>query len=226
MFFQDRIDAAKKLASALEHYKAAPDTVILAIPRGSLEMGYQLSQDLNLPLDIVVTKKIPAPENEEYAIGAVAPDGEVMMSQEIISAYNVPSSYIEEAKKKLLEKMHERYERYRREISQQDESKIPSFKGKTVIIVDDGIATGFTMKAAIHYLKREKVKKVVVAVPVSAPDSAQEIKSMVDELICLDTPAFFGAVGQFYENFPQVSDEEAANFLKKAAEEREKSEKE
>ncbi|MBU0668285.1 phosphoribosyltransferase [Patescibacteria group bacterium] len=214
MHFEDRIEAAKQLVPKLEKYKNATATYILAIPRGSLEMGYELSKTLHLPLDIVVTRKIPAPGNEEYAIGSVAPDGGTLLNEEAVRGYGISPEYINNEKDRLLVEIKRRYKMYR---APADNNIIPSFTGKTVIIIDDGIATGFTMKAAISYLRREKVKKIVVAVPVAAPDTAKEIADMVDEFICLSTPMFFAAVGQFYENFPQVSDEEAANFLKKAA---------
>lgn len=214
MHFADRIDAARELAPKLAHYKNARDTYILAIPRGSLQMGYELSKILHLPLDIVVTKKVPHPQNEEYAIGAIAPDGEVLLNP--AEAARTSPAYIEETKGELLEEIKRRYHMYRKNMGTPDAGNIPSFRGKTVIIIDDGIATGFTMKAAILYLQRQKAAKIVVAVPVAAPDSAREIATMADELICLDTPVFFAAVGQFYEEFPQVSDEEAAAFLGKA----------
>jgi putative phosphoribosyl transferase len=220
MNFTDRIDAAKKLIPYLSRYKNAKDTYILAIPRGSLEMGYELSKALNLPLDIVVTKKIPAPGNEEYAIGAIAPDGGTLLNNEVVQYYDVPKSYIEDVKAELIEKIQFRYKSYRKGLKNaphvDPKTQIPSFNDKTVIIIDDGIATGFTMKAAIEYLRRDGVKKIVVAVPVAAPDSASEIEKIVDEFICLDKPLFFAAVGQFYDNFNQVSDEEAAEFLSMA----------
>lgn len=208
MTFKDRLDAAGQLVPKLSHYKDKPDTVILAIPRGALQMGYPLSQQLNLPLDIVVTKKIPAPGNEEYAIGAITPDGEALLNEEVVSSMHISEGYIEGVKKNLTKKIESRYKKY--------DQEIPSFKDKTVIIIDDGIATGFTMQAAIKYLRREGVRRIVVAVPVAAPDSAKTIKEMVDEFICLSIPPFFGAVAQFYEIFPQVEDEEAIDFLKKS----------
>lgn len=216
MIFRDRIDAARKLAPRLEKYKDAPDTLILAIPRGSLQMGYELAGLLNLPLDIVVTKKIPAPGNEEYAIGSIGPDGVALLNESEVKAYAIPDSYLKAIKKKLMEEIRRRYAIYRKSLQAAGGNAIPDFGGKTVILIDDGIATGFTIKAAIGYLKREKVKRLVVAVPVSAADSAGEIKSMVDEFICLSEPFFFSAVGQFYEYFPQVSDEEAVRYLERA----------
>ena len=231
MTFKDRFDAARKLAPKLNKYKNAPDTVILAIPRGSLEMGYELSGILNLPLDIVVTKKIPAPGNEEYAIGSIGPDGEALLNEDEVKAYGIPDSYLEAIKSKLMEDINRRYATYRKNLTSAHPADktavapeaakgpaniIPDFAGKTVILIDDGIATGFTMKAAIQYLKRNNIKKLIVAVPVAASDSAQQIKYMVDEFICLSVPFFFAAVGQFYEYFPQVTDEQAADYLEKA----------
>lgn len=210
MVFKDRFDAAQKLLPYLLKYKGADSTVILAIPRGSLQIGYELSHALQLPLDIIATKKIPAPMNEEYAIGSIDPDGIPLLNGEEVARYSISNTYLDGIKKSLLTAIQKRYTYYR------GEEKIPSFRDKTVILVDDGIATGYTIKAAIAYLRRNGVSKLVVAVPVSAADSAKEIKNLVDELICLSTPLFFEAVGEFYEQFPQVSDEEARQFLQRA----------
>jgi putative phosphoribosyl transferase len=210
MRFKDRIDAAEKLLPHLKKYASAKDTIIAAIPRGSLQMGFELHKELNLPLDIVVTKKIPYPGNEEYAIGSIGPGGEVLLNKNEIGYSQISDEYLKKQKEELTAEIKKRYALYR------GTPEIPSFKGKTVILIDDGIATGFTMKAAVEYLKHTQAAKIVVAVPVSAVDAAHEIKELADEFICLDTPAFFYAVGQFYENFPQVSDEEAKKYLEKS----------
>lgn len=208
MLFEDRFDAARKLAPLLDHYKGAPDTILVAIPRGALEIGYELARLLKLPLDIVVTKKIPAPGNEEYAIGALSPDGKVLFNEYAVNAYGISEAYRKKVSAKLLKEIHERYKRYR------GTEELPSFKGKTVLLLDDGIATGFTVKAAIQYLKRAGVIKVVVAVPVAAKESAQEIEHLADEFICYAKPEDFMAVAQFYRFFPQVSDKQK-NISKK-----------
>jgi predicted phosphoribosyltransferase len=205
--FKDRKEAAEKLSITLKGYKEQKDAILLAIPRGALEMGEILRERLKLPLDIVVTKKIGAPGNEEFAIGVVDPEGNFSYDEGVLASYGIPMSYIKEEAERLKHVIKRRYEDYRG-------SPIPpDLKGKMVIVVDDGIATGRTTEAAIDYLKRQKVKKVVLAVPVSAVDSASRLEKKVDEFICLERPLDFYAVGQFYENFPQVSDEEAIRIL-------------
>ena len=219
MRYQNRIEAAQRLLPLLKKYSDAPDTVVLAIPRGALQIGAVLARELHLPLDIVVTKKIPAPGNEEYAIGAIAPDGEILLNEEMVRMYALPEGYLKGVAGKLMTDIERRYHTYRAKRSSGEpvnsglDSMYPDLAGKTVILTDDGIATGFTMKAAIEYLYRQKVKKIIVAVPVSSPDSAEEIKKIADEFVCPYLPAVFSAVAQFYDEFPQVSDEEAAQYL-------------
>jgi len=205
--YRDRVDAARKLMPALQKYKGKKDVLILAIPRGALEMGAVLRDELKIPLDIVVTKKIGAPGNEEYAIGSVAPDGSVEVNQDAMGLYGIPQSYIDDEAQRLKHVIKRRYEDYR------GDPNPPDLKGKTVIVVDDGIATGFTTMAAIQYIRKQNPKKIILAVPVSASDSYKKLKSAVDEMICLDVRDDFFAVGQFYEVFNQVSDEQAKKLL-------------
>ncbi|MBU0577921.1 phosphoribosyltransferase [Patescibacteria group bacterium] len=205
--YKDRYDAAKKLIPELEKYKGNKDAIILAIPRGALELGVVLRDELSLPLDIVVTKKIGAPGNEEYAIGSVGPDGESQISKEATTAYGIPQEYIDDEAQRLKHVIKRRYEDYR------GDKELPDLKDKIVIVVDDGIATGFTTLAAVQYIRRQKAKKIVLAVPVAATDSYEKLKKEVDEMICLDVREDFFAVGQFYQTFGQVSDDEAKKML-------------
>ncbi|MBU1018057.1 phosphoribosyltransferase [Patescibacteria group bacterium] len=205
--FKDRYDAAKKLLPELEKYKGKKDVIILAIPRGALEMGAVLRDELKVPLDIVVTKKIGAPGNDEYAIGSVAPDGSVQVNQKVLSAYGIPQSHIDDEAKRLKHVIKRRYEDYR------GDPIPPDLKNKIVIIVDDGIATGFTTSAAIHYIRSQKPKKIILAVPVAAADSYEKLKKEVDEIICPEIRDDFYAVGQFYDEFSQVEDEDAKRLL-------------
>lgn len=207
--FHDRFEAGRKLAEKLKRYRNAENTVILAVPRGALEIGYELSKALGLPLDIVVAKKIGAPLNPEYAIGAVDPDGGIHLNKQEIEAYGITAEFIEKEKARLREEIQRKYIDYRGKVEQ-------DLKGKTVILTDDGIATGFTMKAAIDYLKKKEVKKIVLAVPAAAPDSVKKLEPEVDEVVTLEKPVFFAAVGQFYEVFNQISDEEAKRYLNMA----------
>jgi len=205
--FKDRYDAAKKILPKLARYKEKKDVIILAIPRGALEMGVVLRDELKAPLDIVVTKKIGAPGNDEYAIGSVAPDGSVQINQEVLSAYGIPQSYIDDEAKRLKRVIKRRYEDYR------GDPIPPALKNKIVIVVDDGIATGFTTSAAIRYIRDQEPKKIILAVPVAATDSYEKLKKEVDEMICLEARDDFYAVGQFYDAFSQVEDDEAKRLL-------------
>ena len=205
--FTDRRQAAERLADALKKYKDDKNAVLLAIPRGALEIGEVLRNKLNLPLDIVVTKKIGAPGNEEFAIGVVDPEGNTICNEDNIAAYGIPMSYVQDEAQRLKHVIKRRYEDYR------GSAEPPEVKGKICIVIDDGIATGHTTEAAVQYLKHQKAGKVVLAVPVSASDTAEKLKKEADEFICLEKPSDFYAVGQFYENFPQVSDEEAIRIL-------------
>ena len=206
--FIDRFDAGEKLAKALSAYNGRKDVIILAIPRGALQIGKVLHERLGAPLDIIVTKKIPHPMSEEYAIGAVGPDGEYFVTP---AAMEAGEAYIERERKRIGELVEEKYRRYR------GEKQKPDLKGKIVIIVDDGIATGSTMLAALHVIKKQKPAKVVVAVPVGPPDSIARMKAEADEVICLMQPDMFMAIGQFYENFIQVEDEEAIAILEECS---------
>jgi len=205
--FKDRQDAANQLAPKLMKYKGGKDAIILAIPRGALQMGAILRDKLDLPLDIVVTKKIGAPGNEEYAIGAVDPDGEKQVNKDVILYYKIPQSYIDDEAQRLRHVIKRRYEDYR------GNPNPPDLKDKICIVVDDGIATGFTTLASVQYIRRQKPKKIVLAVPVSSVDAHEKLKKEVDEMICLNVREDFFAVGQFYDIFPQVEDEEAIRLL-------------
>lgn len=205
--FENRREAAELLAEKLKSYRGNPEAVILAIPRGALQIGDVLREKLNLPLDIVVTKKIGAPGNEEFAIGVVDPDGHATCNENVLAAYGIPMSYVEDEAKRLRHVIKRRYEDYR------GSPVPPNFKGKICIVVDDGIATGHTTEAAIDYLKGQKAAKIVLAVPVSAVDAASRLEKKADVFICLERPEDFYAVGQFYRDFPQVSDEEAQQIL-------------
>lgn len=202
--FLNRIDAAKRLLPHLKKYEGLDDTLLLAIPRGALEIGAYLRDELHLPLDIVMTKKIGAPGNEEYAIGAVDPDGNVYLNEEAW----IPPHYIEKKAEELKKIIVWRMESYR------GKRPFPDIEGKTLIIVDDGIATGLTTIAACRYLRAKGPAKIILAVPVGAPDSIRKLEKEVDALICLDLPEEFYAVGAFYQDFPQVSDEEAIRLLR------------
>ncbi len=202
--FKDRFDAARQLAKKLEKYKGE-DGVVLAIPRGGLQTGFVIAKELKMPLDIILTKKIGYPGNEEYAIGAVSLKGRVLTSDAYVS-----KEYIERETKrlrKILEKRHEMYVGTREPID---------LKDKIAIIVDDGIATGNTMQAAVELARESRPKKIVVAVPVAPPRGVELLKEIADEVVCINVEADFFAIAEFYENFWQVEDEEAIRLLHEA----------
>lgn len=204
--FKDRYDAGEQLARALGRYAGKKDVIILAIPRGALQMGEVLHKLLGAPLDIIVTKKIPHPANKEYAIGAVGQGGEYFLTE---GAIGVEPEYISDQKEKLAAAVDAKYRRYRGDMP------VPDLKGKTVILLDDGLATGSTMLAAIHVVRKQKPKWIVVAVPVSPPDTAKVVEGEADEFICLAKPPVFYAIGMFYGNFVQVEDEEAIAIFRR-----------
>lgn len=203
--FKDRSDAGKKLATLLTPH-VGTDAIILAIPRGGVIVGDMVARTLKLPLDIVVTRKIGAPGNEEYAIGAIDIDGAGTFNEKEVAA--VDKKWLEETTAKERGEAERRFALYRG-------TRGPlELKGKTAIIVDDGIATGLTIKVAIQYVKKLGAERVIVASPVASLETMKELAQMAETKILTASPLFF-AVGQFYENFPQVSDEEVMMILKK-----------
>lgn len=207
MIFKNRQDAGQKLAKKLKEFKNQKDTILLALPRGGVVVAFVIAQELNLPLDLVVPRKIGAPFHEEYAIGAITETGKGIFDRAAIDSLNVSQEYLDEKVEQEKKEAQRRLKAYR-------QNRPPlNLIGKNVIIIDDGIATGLTMQAAIESVKQKKAKKIIVAVPVSANDSLKKIKSQVDQVICLDTPLFFGAVGAFYEDFSQTEDQEVINLM-------------
>lgn len=207
--FADREDAGRRLASKLTD-ESVPVDIVLAIPRGGLPVGRIVADSLGVPLDIVVSSKIGAPQNPEYAIGAAASDGSVWLDQDTIDRLGVSSDYIEREQAREAEIAREKAETYRGDRSS------PSLEGKSVVIVDDGVATGATAISAINLVKAKDAARVVLAVPVGPPGTISELESIADAVISVLTPSQFSAVGQFYMEFGQVSDEEAASLLRES----------
>lgn len=208
MLYKDRRDAGKKLASLLMHYKDREDTLVLALPRGGVVVGHEVAKELHCPLDIIIIRKIGAPMQPELAIGAISETGAVVLNQDIISAYGISERYIKKEISKQREEISRRISLYR------GGRGIISVNRKIIILVDDGVATGATIKAAIETLKGGNISRLVAALPVSSVGTEKEIKNMVDEWVCLKTPWDFMAVGGYYEDFTQVTDEEVARLLK------------
>ncbi len=206
--FRDRIDAGRQLAKVLKTYREQNDGIILALPRGGVVVGAEVARVLELPLDIVVPRKIGAPGNEEFAIGAIAETGEGIFNDAAIATFGISKEYIAKTVTK------ERAEAERRMRVYRGNRPPLDLKGKIALLVDDGVATGLTMKAAIASARKRDATRIVVAVPVGAPDSIDALKKIVDTVVCLHVPEFFSAVGQFYEEFAQTTDEEVIEKLK------------
>jgi predicted phosphoribosyltransferase len=206
-YFADRIDAGKRLAEALADFHGK-NAVVLSIPRGGVVVGYEIAAALVLPLDVIVPRKLGAPGNPEFAIGAVAEDGSMVLDDNVVAYLGVSRSYIEQ------ESERQRAEIARRMTLYREDAPAAEVRGKDVIVVDDGIATGSTMKAALLSVKNRGAKSVTVAVPVGPPHTIQELTRHSDRVVCLYTPEYFEAIGQFYEDFSQTSDEEVIRLLK------------
>jgi len=209
--FIDRRDAGIKLAQRLTKYRGQKGVLVLALPRGGAVTGFEIARSLGVPLDVLIVRKIGFPGQLELAIGAVSETGAVVLNGSIISSYGVSEDYVKKEISRQKEEISRRVKLYRKGES------ISKLEGKTIILVDDGVATGATVKAAIATLKKEKITKLILALPVGPPEAAAELKEMVDDFICLEVPAYFGAVGAFYGDFTQVSDDEVVEMLGRSA---------
>ncbi|RRJ28964.1 phosphoribosyltransferase [Halocatena pleomorpha] len=209
MSFADRTEAGHRLGTELTERGVGGD-IVLAIPRGGLPLGRAVADTLDLPLDIVVAKKIGAPHNPEYAIGAVASDGSVWLNEDAIETLDIDTAYLDGERTEMATAAREKEQRYR------GDREPPTIEGKTVLIVDDGIATGATVRACIERLTNAGTDRVVLAVPVGSPQTIDALRSMVDTVVCLETPPNFRAVGQFYDRFDQVQDEQAMTYLNRS----------
>lgn len=207
--FYDRIDAGEKLAKKLVKYRPS-HPIILGMPRGGVVVAYAIARALQAPLDIIVARKLGAPDQPEFAIGAIAPNDIVVWNEEALSYINLNETIKQQLIATEQKEMQRRLKIYRGNL-------VPlSLQDKVVIIVDDGIATGQSALAAIKSVRKMKPKKIILAVGVAAADSLTLLQSEVDELICLATPEPFYAVGEWYENFAQVEDQEVIELLQKA----------
>jgi len=207
--FVDRHEAGKILAEQLKQYAKSDNTIVLALPRGGVPVAYEIAKILSLPLDVFIVRKLGVPGHEELAMGAIATGGITVFNDEIVHSLNIPKYAIDQVIQS------EKQELQRRDLIYRDNRPFPSLEGKTIILVDDGIATGATMRAAIKALQQQKPANIVIAVPVAAFSTCEEMAKLVDKIVCPLMPHEFYAVGVWYENFSQTSDEEVFELLKK-----------
>ena len=204
MIFKDRVDAAEKLVKKLEGIKKE-NPIILAIPRGGVVTGDVIAKTLSLPLDIIVSRKIGAPHNPELAIGAVVHDGSFFPNSDLINTLGISKKYLDEQIAEQLEEIERRLAKFRGR-------KDYDLKNKTVVLVDDGIATGATVFVAVEWIKKQKPKRIIVAIPVGPRDTIERL-SKIAEVVVLYDPIIFGAVGEFYHSFDQVEDYQVAEIM-------------
>lgn len=209
-FFNDRVDAGKKLAKELSKYANRSDVLILALPRGGVPVAFEVAKELNVKMDVFIVRKLGVPGNEELAMGAIASDNILVLNEDVIRSFQIPERVIDKVAENELKELGRRERAYRG-----DRPK-PEIKGMTVILIDDGLATGATMRAAAAALKTKNPAKIVVAVPTAARDTCEFFGREVDEVICVATPEPFYGVGAWYEDFSQTTDKEVCELLDKA----------
>ncbi len=211
--FTDRADAGRQLAQKLLHLKEA-DPLVLAVPRGGVPVGFEVAKALNAPLDLILVRKIGAPFQPELALGAVV-DGEhaeTVLNKELVAALDLPKNFLRDETERQLAEIERRRKAYL------GDRPRPKIAGRSAIVVDDGIATGATIRAALHAVRRNAPKRLVLATPVAPPDTVERLRPDADELVCLETPENFFAIGQFYLDFTQLADEDVTDILRRAHE--------
>ncbi|MBD2515414.1 phosphoribosyltransferase [Nostoc sp. FACHB-973] len=211
MLFKDRRFAGQVLARELAAYGNRSDVVVLGLPRGGVPVAFEVAKALNAPLDVLVVRKLGVPDQEELAMGAIASGGVRILNQHIINLVNISDEVIARVA------VQEERELGRREQVYRDNYPFPDLRGRTVILVDDGLATGATMWAAIVAVRKQQPAAIIIAVPVAARETYQQLEPEVDQIACVSTPSPFYSVGLWYENFPQTTDEEVRELLIEAA---------
>jgi len=209
--FANREEAGRQLAEKLDKYAGRDDVIVLGLPRGGVPVAYEVAKRLRAPLDVFIVRKLGVPGFEELAAGAIASGGVRVLNEEVVRAIPYADDAIEAVTAKETTELERREQIYR------EGRPPPELRGRIAILVDDGLATGATMRAAVKALRQRGTAKIVVAVPVGPPDTCREITEEADETICLSTPHFFQAVGQYYEDFSQTSDEDVRELLSQAA---------
>jgi len=211
--FTDRKDAGRQLAGRLEGYRGKK-ALVLAIPRGGIVVAQEIAKSIGADLDLIISRKIGAPSDPEFAIGAVGPDRSFVVDKKIVAELGISKEYVERTARIEAIEIDRRMMRYR------SSREPPSARGRTVIVVDDGIATGHTMKTIVDFLRGQRPKRIVVAVPVAPRESVAELERDADEVVCLEMPRGFTAIGNHYESFPQVGDDEVVNIMGKHGKQR------
>lgn len=209
MLFRDRTEAGRILADRLAAYAGDPDAMVLALPRGGVPVAFEVAEALKLPLDIFVVRKLGLPGHEEFAIGAIASGGARVLNQDLIRQLALDDEVIEQIVAR------EQRELERREHTYRGQRPAPDLRDRTLILVDDGLATGSSMRAAIAALRQQQPAKLIVAVPVAARSICDELDALADEVLCLETPPNFRAVGLWYRDFSQVTDEAVIDLLER-----------
>jgi putative phosphoribosyl transferase len=209
--FQNRTDAGRRLAAALACYGGRGNVVVLGLPRGGVPVAFEIACALNAPLDVIVVRKLGLPGHEEFGIGAIASGDVRVVDDSVLRAYGVDLETLDRITER------ERQELQRREELYRDDRPLPAMADRVVILVDDGLATGSTIRAAIAALRAKAPREIVVAVPVGAPETCVAIATLADSLVCLETPEPFNAVGLWYDDFAQTTDEEVHELLERAA---------
>lgn len=211
MLFKDRRAAGRALAGNLASYAGLDDVLVMALPRGGVPVGYEVARALDIPLDVFVVRKLGVPGQPELAMGAIASGGVRVLNDEVLRIVKVPAALIDQIEER------EREELRRRELAYREGRPALDVTGKSVILVDDGLATGSTMRAAVRALKRQHAARVIVAVPVGASESCLALEKEADQVICLEQPEDFRAVGLWYDDFTQTTDAEVRELLEKAS---------
>jgi len=209
--FRDRFEAGRALAQRLQHYRYDVNALVLALPRGGVPVGYEVSKELNIPLDTFLVRKLGVPGHEELAMGAIATGGVRIINEAIVQQLGIPPQAIDAVAEREQEELERRQHLYR------GERPAPDINGRTVILVDDGLATGASMRVAIDALRRQNPARIVVAVAVAASQTCDELRFFVDEVVCATTPEPVFAVGQGYQRFDQTTDQEVQDLLNRAA---------
>jgi putative phosphoribosyl transferase len=210
LIFRDRTDAGRQLAARLTHYRGRPDVLVLALPRGGVPVAYEVARQLGAPLDVFLVRKLGVPGYKELAMGAIASGGVRVINEDVVRYMDIPGEVIDEVLADELQELE------RRERAYQDDRPLREVKGRVVIVIDDGLATGSSMRAAAEALRKQQPARIVVAVPVSAAQTCNEFRGEVDEIVCAITPEPFEGVGLWYEDFTQTTDEEVRELLERA----------